>query len=167
MEFTKLGKRCQALHCNQHEYLPFECKYCNKFHCTNHASDHECTEKKNQGDRKVIQCPTCAKGIYYSGNKDVDLLFEQHYANECSKKMDQRTHFKNGKKKPKVCAAEKCLKRITEVSKFVCKKCKRDLCLTCRIPEQHNCNVPYKKTCADEVVNTDNLTVNFMLMSVH
>lgn len=54
MEFTTLGKRCQVQHCNQHDYLPFECKYCTKFHCKMHAPDHDCTEN-NKDDRKALE----------------------------------------------------------------------------------------------------------------
>lgn len=110
----------------------------------------------------ILEFPTCSKVLHYSGNINPNALLEHHFTKECTQKKDENKFTKNGNRKKMVCAAEKCIKQINTVSMYTCKKCKKNLCLTHRIPELHSCGMPVKKMaekrCADEVIDA---TVNF------
>ena len=55
MASLEASKKCSNPKCTRTDYLPFECKFCKKYHCSHHKNDHGCTNP----DRKALPCPTC------------------------------------------------------------------------------------------------------------
>ena len=147
MEFNNLGKRCNVIDCNQLDYLPFQCKYCSKWHCSTHANDHDCKASNNQ-DKMVMICPVCSKKLNYSSNDDPNTIWTIHYNEECSKnsvQTNQKIAKNNDVKKPIVrCAYHRCPTKLTTVNKYNCSDCRLEYCNTHRLQEYHDCSNKYK-----------------------
>lgn len=49
MEFPELGKNCDKVGCNDLDFLPIKCQYCQKYFCTKHflPQDHQCENYKS------------------------------------------------------------------------------------------------------------------------
>ena len=138
MEFNNLGKRCSNKYCNQLDYLPFQCKYCSKWHCSTHASDHGCGAYQND-DRHVMKCPVCNKVLKYSSNDDPNVLWTIHYNEECNQGNTPNINTEN-KKTIVRCAFQRCPTKLNNVNKYSCSKCKKDFCNTHRLQEYHECS---------------------------
>ena len=89
MEFSDLGAHCEFTGCGIQDYLPFECKYCNKNFCLEHKNheNHNCIGyrdnviKTNYIKKKIpknvchickknemidLKCPKCNKNICFA-----------------------------------------------------------------------------------------------------
>jgi len=69
MDFYYIGKRCEMQNCKQHDFLPFQCKYCTGNFCLEHRffENHNCKNYKDnikldQNEKKIYnQCFACGK----------------------------------------------------------------------------------------------------------
>lgn len=136
MEFDTIGQHCAVSDCRQKDFLPFTCDYCRKKLCNEHRAyaAHSCDGAKAK-DITSIDCPVCAKSVKFDKSQDVNTVWEAHHLNECSQiAVDP-------KKKPpkKSCARLGCRTVLGISNTYTCPKCQKLVCLSHRIPEEHNC----------------------------
>ena len=76
MDFQNLGKHCSDSTCRQKDFLPFQCKFCDKTYCLDHRSTaaHSCAAG-NAGDMKAIICPVCLQTLSYDSSKYTENEF--------------------------------------------------------------------------------------------
>ena len=95
MEFAHVGKNCQMKGCNQQDFMPFQCTFCQDIHCADHrrAENHKCTKGgfDKADDNYVIVCPDCdmsinMKGTAYENRSQMEALkFDHHVKSmECA-----------------------------------------------------------------------------------
>jgi predicted nucleic acid binding AN1-type Zn finger protein len=97
MEFYYIGQRCDLENCKQHDFLPFQCKYCKGTFCLEHRffDNHNCKKKINSiiqhDNSKKIEnpCIVCGKGskiqIKCSKCNQYICLKHRHASNKLSK----------------------------------------------------------------------------------
>lgn len=135
MEFENVGTHCEFPSCNQRDFLPFKCDVCKINLCLAHRSysAHNCSGK-NAKDMTSVDCPVCGKGIRLSKVDNADLVWEAHFSNECSQ---QPGSARNENKK---CHFSQCNVKLGPSNTFQCPKCHKKVCMTHRIPDDHNCS---------------------------
>jgi len=137
MEFDYVGQHCQFIGCKQKDFLPFTCNNCKKNLCLTHRSTvgHNC-EGTIVKDFTSIECPMCSKTIKFDKSEDPNVVWDDHFISKCSPpSIDER---------PKVqtrCGRNGCTTILGLSNSFSCPKCGRKVCLSHRIPEDHNCQV--------------------------
>jgi predicted nucleic acid binding AN1-type Zn finger protein len=157
LEHYELGEHCSMPGCNQKDFLPFKCDVCSRKLCLQHRSylNHECegAESKNCTS---IACPICSKTIRFTKTENIDLIWEQHYINGCLQKPEKAAPRKS-------CPI--CNTKLGLANLFHCKLCNREVCLSHRSPEDHNCGSLHRKrqfqnniTNSKEKEKIDNLT---------
>jgi len=131
LEHHDLGKHCAMSGCNQRDFLPFTCDVCSRKLCLQHRSylNHDCI---GEGSKNItsIACPICNKTIKYNQTENIDLIWENHYLNECTQKAAKPTSTKT---------CPTCRTKLGLTNVFHCKICNKDLCLSHRSPEDHEC----------------------------
>lgn len=131
LEHHDLGEHCSMPGCNQKDFLPFTCDVCSRKLCLQHRSylNHQCS---GVGSKNItsIACPICEKTIKFNKTENIDMLWENHYLNECTKKAAKPID-------PKTCPM--CNIKMGLTNLFHCKLCNTDLCLSHRSPDDHNC----------------------------
>ena len=131
LEHHDLGEHCSMPGCNQRDFLAFTCDVCSRKLCLQHRSylNHECT---GEGSKNItsIACPICNKTIKYNQTENIDIVWENHYLNECTQKAAKPAATKT-------CPA--CNTKLGLTNVFHCKICNKDLCLSHRSPEDHEC----------------------------
>lgn len=147
MEFEDLGAHCQHDGCNQRDFLPFKCDTCSKSLCLLHRSyvAHECHGSKMK-DMTSIDCPICGKGVKFDRSQDANRVWDSHYLNDCTQQAPTHT-----KKEVIRCFKPGCNTVLGPSNKFTCSKCHMNVCLSHRIPEEHNCVGPIRKEFLERV----------------
>jgi predicted nucleic acid binding AN1-type Zn finger protein len=132
LEHTNLGKHCDVADCHQRDFLPFTCDYCSKSLCTNHRTyaAHNCEGNKMK-DMTSIDCPLCGKSVKFAKADDVDALWNQHYKLNCNQSFPV--------KNKQSCYEASCQRQLGPSNSFTCTKCKQQVCLSHRSPEDHHC----------------------------
>eukprot|EP01038_Epipyxis_sp_PR26KG_P005700 gene5700-7868_t len=135
MEFEHVGVHCNAEFCHQKDFLPFQCDYCHKSLCLTHRSyqAHNCDGAASK-DITSMDCPICGKSVSFTKIQNPNLVWEDHYNNTCTK--DSKNLTKTANK----CIASSCRTLLGLSNTFNCPKCKRNVCLSHRIPEEHQCS---------------------------
>ncbi|CRH00628.1 AN1-like zinc finger family protein [Plasmodium relictum] len=125
--FSDLSKQCEMTGCRNHDFLPFECEYCNLNFCELHRNiqDHLCPKSKGF-DSKVVLCEYCNLVI-----PDKKEEIKEHLIYKCS--------YKKNKKFILVCNKKECKTVLNGINNYKCKNCKKNFCLPHRYPDVHNC----------------------------
>lgn len=133
LDHTKLGHNCDVPACNQRDFLPFTCDLCRRKLCLLHRSytSHSC-EGCNSKDMTSIDCPICMKSVKFSQSQSADVVWQDHYMNSCSREFSEA-------KAAKTCAKSTCTTILGLSNSFKCPKCGKEVCLSHRVPEEHNC----------------------------
>lgn len=133
LDHTKLGHNCDVPACNQRDFLPFTCDLCRRKLCLLHRSytSHSC-EGCNSKDMTSIDCPICMKSVKFSQSQSADVVWQDHYMNSCSREFSEA-------KAAKICAKSTCTTILGLSNSFKCPKCGKEVCLSHRVPEEHNC----------------------------
>jgi predicted nucleic acid binding AN1-type Zn finger protein len=132
LEHTKLGLHCDVKNCHQRDFLPFQCKTCDKNLCLEHRqySAHDC----NGADLKnmtSMDCPLCGASVKFTMADNPDMIWEKHYLTSCTQQQKTMIVHK--------CNEKSCQINLGPSNTFVCGKCKQNVCLSHRIPEDHHC----------------------------
>lgn len=138
MEFHNLNQRCEYTYCQQIEYLRVKCSNCNKSHCSAHQSKeaHEC--KGIIFDSKLaVGCPICGQMLSYLSGQKPDLVINAHME---SKNCKAKNMVEKKKKETLRCMVDKCLKKLTAVNKYQCRRCREFYCMKHRFEYSHQCN---------------------------
>ena len=86
----------------------------------------------NQDKKEVYLCPFCNQLYQVNQNLSLEENLAIHEAMDCTKVFKED-------KKPDVCAGKKCKAKLTELNKYQCKLCAKNLCLKHRMAETHQC----------------------------
>lgn len=134
MEFEHVGLHCALPSCGQKDFLPFQCDCCHKAFCLEHRSyqAHSCTASASK-DMTSIDCPVCGKSVRFDKGQDVDQIWTEHFHTVCSQQPAP-------KKVVERCARAGCVNHLGPSNTFTCTKCRQKVCLSHRIPEDHNCS---------------------------
>jgi predicted nucleic acid binding AN1-type Zn finger protein len=135
MEFEHVGSHCQMVGCNQKDFLPFHCDHCKKHLCAEHRTyaAHSCAGGAAK-DVTSIDCPVCGKTVKFDMTQDVNVMWEQHYLTECT-----QVAVDTSKQVVKKCGRVGCRTVLGISNTYTCQKCAKLVCLSHRIPEDHNC----------------------------
>ena len=146
MEFLDNDVGAVCLVCGKRDFLPFRCKGCKKMLCLEHRSPalHECAGL-NITDATSMDCVICGKSIVHDKNRDVNEVWENHFATECTKVIAQD-------KKKVVCPVKSCRNILGPSNTFKCHKCSQIVCLSHRNPDYHHC-VKDDKGLVDEQIH--------------
>ena len=126
------GSNCEVSGCFQRDFLPFKCDLCHKIVCLAHKTyaAHSC-EAALSKDMTSLDCPVCRMAIKFSKAEDPDAVWHRHYA------------VSGGCKPPKSIVAPKkcpcCITTLGPSNTWKCPKCALEVCLTHRLPEDHQC----------------------------
>ena len=133
LDHTNLGHNCEFPDCNQRDFLPFTCDLCRRKLCLTHRSynAHAC-EGSNSKDMTSIDCPICGKGVKFSLSQSADQIWEDHYNTKCSRQVAAPTSTKK-------CSKPTCQTVLGLSNSFRCLKCSKEVCLSHRSPEEHDC----------------------------
>ena len=133
LDHTKLGHNCDVPACNQRDFLPFTCDLCRRKLCLLHRSytSHSC-EGCNSKDMTSIDCPICMKSVKFSQSQSADIVWQDHYMNSCSREFSEA-------KAARVCSKSTCTTILGLSNSFKCPKCGKEVCLSHRVPEEHDC----------------------------
>ena len=127
----EVGAVCQV--CGKRDFLPFRCKGCKRMLCLEHRSPtlHDCAGL-NITDATSMNCVICGKSIVYDKSRDVNEVWEKHFATECTKVAAKE-------KEKKVCPVSACRNILGPSNTFRCPKCQKVVCLSHRNPDDHDC----------------------------
>jgi len=133
MEFEHVGRHCSLPSCNQKDFLPFKCDYCKRDYCLAHRSydGHGCDGALSR-DITTVECPLCKKSVKFDKTQDPNLIWEKHYLNGCSHEAPQITKQQ--------CGHAACRNVLGPSNTFSCTKCFMKVCISHRLPEDHNCS---------------------------
>lgn len=133
MEFTHVGKHCAQADCRQQDFLPFTCDTCKQSYCLSHRSyfAHQCIGA-NKKDMTSIDCPICHKSVKFDKSQNVDEVWDLHYTKEC-------TRVAANPKTSQKCHKAGCNTVLGPSNTFICPKCNRNVCLSHRMTDDHNC----------------------------
>jgi len=119
MEFSDLGKHCSD--CKRQDFLPFYCKKCEKYYCSDHRTHHECAiqtvqtpvKKSSKKYKKKIElkCNLCKKHLksylaFKCKNCKKTFCIEHRYLDihNCKNSKNSRSkNYKNHKNLSKLC----------------------------------------------------------------
>jgi len=155
MEFDYVGQHCQFEGCRQKDFLPFTCNSCMKNLCLAHRSTgaHNC-KGTTVKDFTSIDCPICTKTIKFDKSEDPNVVWDDHFIHDCNPQSNEV--------RPKVqarCARNGCSTSLGLSNSFSCPKCARKVCLSHRIPEEHNCQGVDRSFFLNNVQATNNRVV--------
>jgi AN1-type zinc finger protein 2 len=133
LDHTKLGHNCDVPACNQRDFLPFTCDLCRRKLCLLHRSytSHSC-EGCNSKDMTSIDCPICMKSVKFTQSQSADVVWQDHYMNSCSREFSVAIAAKT-------CSKSSCTTILGLSNSFKCPKCGKEVCLSHRVPEEHDC----------------------------
>ena len=80
MDFGDLGNRCSMEFCQQQDFLPFKCEFCQDIFCANHRrpDDHKCKNSQlDADDNYVMICPKCKATLSLKGLAAQGMTYEQ------------------------------------------------------------------------------------------
>eukprot|EP01039_Chlorochromonas_danica_P001734 gene1734-1894_t len=135
MEFEHVGLHCALPSCGQKDFLPFQCNGCHKAFCLEHRSyqAHSCQNPTASKDKTSIDCPVCGKSVIFDKGQDVDQIWTEHFHTVCSQQPAPKKAIER-------CARSGCVNHLGPSNTFTCTKCRQKVCLSHRIPEDHNCS---------------------------
>ncbi|KAL1931692.1 hypothetical protein VTP01DRAFT_9835 [Rhizomucor pusillus] len=142
MELPHIGKQCSIASCNELDFLPFSCPYCQGIFCGLHGlpQEHDCSELES-ANRKVALCQKCNNMVMVPGTENWTLeeALERHLESGCNKYVFASTSIVN--KQDRICAVEKCriMQEQKTVSPIRCAGCQKSYCLKHRHAVDHNC----------------------------
>ena len=148
MEFADVGRHCEMPLCNMQDFLPFICDSCSKSFCLEHRiyESHGCNGYARK-DITSLDCPICAKSIKFNRAQNPDAVWEEHFLNGCINGGSNSTPYASnsnigaigGKKIQSKCGHGPCKTILGPSNRFHCPKCRVDVCLSHRVPEDHGC----------------------------
>lgn len=154
-DVEKVGNHCSEDSCRQRDFLPLKCNHCLKLYCQSHFhySAHKCSPHYLRSNSKGVdissmECPLCLKSIKYDKNRigtdnnciedHISLIWESHYETECL--------HQNPKQSVKAsCGKPGCRNILGPSNTFNCPKCRVVVCMSHRMPEDHNCSVTIRE----------------------
>lgn len=133
LEHTNLGCHCEVSDCNQRDFLPFTCDVCTKKFCLLHRTyaAHSCIGESMK-DMTSMDCPICLKSIKFPKSDSADAVWNDHFLNSCSQEA-------GASKQIEKCYKGSCTMRLGPSNTIVCKNCRQKVCMSHRIPEDHDC----------------------------
>jgi predicted nucleic acid binding AN1-type Zn finger protein len=133
MEFEHIGRHCSLPSCNQKDFLPFKCDYCKRDYCLAHRSfdGHGCDGALSR-DMTTVECPLCKKSVKFDKTQDPNLIWEEHYLHGCPHEAPQNIK--------QHCGKASCRNVLGPSNTFSCTKCHMKVCISHRLPEDHNCS---------------------------
>ncbi|RYH24765.1 hypothetical protein EON65_16320 [archaeon] len=139
MEFEHVGRHCSLPTCGQKDFLPFQCDYCHGSFCLEHRQygAHGCAGGDSK-DMTSIDCPICSKTVKFDKSQDINLVWNEHYNTVCTQKPTSNT------KLAAKCARGDCRNHLGPSNSWTCTKCLKPVCLTHRLPEDHQCTAAAK-----------------------
>jgi predicted nucleic acid binding AN1-type Zn finger protein len=138
MEIYDVGKHCALKECNQLDYLPFACKYCNKSYCLEHKDCKHHLNCSGPKDNVVVSCPVCNQPVNgtsstRSSEREINRLVEEHISAGCPPPEFEQQLKKINKK----CMMKRCNK--AELVPFDCNGCGGRFCIQHRMNLSHEC----------------------------
>jgi predicted nucleic acid binding AN1-type Zn finger protein len=120
--------------CNQQDFLPFTCPQCSKALCLAHRSPlaHSCSQA-GRNDVTSMDCPICGKSIKMNKSDDPNAEWGKHFSTVCTQNPATK------KSALSKCVAPSCQVVLGPSNHLICNQCGRKVCLSHRVPEQHNC----------------------------
>lgn len=130
--FPIVGGRCSLDTCNEHDYLPFTCRYCGQSFCQKHAEPraHMCEEIPDTRGVLAAVCPVCEATVrWISAESSSEQAMEEHKSS-CRGKTTTTKEF---------CPVEGCKQVLKLSNAFTCPKCHVRVCMTHRYEDAHPC----------------------------
>mmetsp|Transcript_2243 Transcript_2243/g.3043 ORF Transcript_2243/g.3043 Transcript_2243/m.3043 type:complete len:307 (+) Transcript_2243:31-951(+) len=149
-DIEKVGNHCSENSCRQRDFLPLKCNHCFKFYCQNHFhySAHTCSPHYLRSNSKGVdissmECPLCLKSIKYDKNligttdnsieNQISLIWQSHYETDCLHQIPKQNVKAS-------CGKLGCKNILGPSNTFNCPKCRVVVCMSHRMPEDHNCS---------------------------
>lgn len=128
-----MGCHCEVNDCNQRDFLPFTCDVCTKKFCLIHRTyaAHYCIGASMK-DMTSMDCPICLKSIKFPKSDSADAVWNDHFLNSCSQEASTSKQIEK-------CYKRSCSMRLGPSNTIVCKSCRQKVCMSHRIPEEHDC----------------------------
>ncbi|CAD7696046.1 unnamed protein product [Ostreobium quekettii] len=136
-DLMAIGGRCSVASCGQQDFLPFKCSGCGDTFCLDHRTfeSHACPRTLDAADATVVVCPLCAKAIKLAPGRSGDQAFDEHTrSGACDPSNYSRVHRK------KSCPVRGCREKLTTLSRYQCKRCGLEVCMSHRLPGDHGCD---------------------------
>jgi hypothetical protein len=83
----------------------------------------------------------CGKSIKFTKAQDPNVIWEEHYLNGCTQTAQR--------KQTKKCGKSGCTTTLGPTNTFTCSKCRQEVCIAHRLPEDHNCAAALRQLRAD------------------
>ncbi|CCX06178.1 hypothetical protein FPQ18DRAFT_334321 [Pyronema domesticum] len=119
-DFAGIGSHCDLDTCRQLDFLPFTCTYCKGTFCGKHRSvaDHSCPKYDSAAAERAAAAARAASVSSY---------------------RPRPTSMLAG-----LCAATRCKININTATQpgVNCEKCRKQYCITHRLPDTHDCKPP-------------------------
>ena len=73
VDLMGVGRHCANPHCQQIDFLPFQCNTCKKVYCL----EHRVCPCSSANQDTVLVCPLCAQAVVCPPGADVELVFDK------------------------------------------------------------------------------------------
>lgn len=141
MEFEHVGVHCAA--CRRKDFLPVHCNLCTKDFCKSCFSESYHTSGCTRRDMTSFDCPVCGKSVKHGKDEDVNEVWGVHFSTECQQVAPVAPSSASQVDK---CYYEKCKKPLGPSNRFKCPKCHKEVCLSHRMVEAHECTSLHRNT---------------------
>ena len=142
MEFEHVGLHCAS--CRRRDFLPLRCDKCCRHFCQLCMKEPEHVSLCQKRDMTSFDCPVCGKSVKYDKAENADDVWSVHFATECSQSRGPA----EGSTKTAACAYSQCRKQLGPSNRFACPRCRKEVCLSHRMPEAHDCSALSRRPAA-------------------
>lgn len=131
-----VGGRCTLDTCNEHDFLPFNCRYCNGLYCSTHAEprSHNCDQIPDRKGVLAVICRDCEVTLRYVSAESTEAEALDLHKAECKGK---------GQSKKEMCPVVGCKEVLKLSNTMSCPKCHLKVCMKHRFqdapPMGHGC----------------------------
>lgn len=132
--YSIVGGRCSLDTCQERDFLPFTCDYCQGSFCAAHlqAAAHGCSQApvSSRGVLAAV-CPACEETLrWVDGESSEEAAMLAHQA-VCRGKPQQPPR--------PLCPVEGCKQVLRASNSVVCSRCRLKVCMAHRYQDDHNC----------------------------
>lgn len=87
-----------------------------------------------------FDCPVCGKSVKHDKADDVNEIWSMHFSVECTQTAAPSKSSTSSMSTSDLCYFSECRKVMGPSNRFRCEKCRREVCLSHRMPEAHACS---------------------------